>query len=163
MPIRVEITANDADELRSLMRALAPAVFGQGLALKHVVSGDGPALASTMVSVEPMDMGDEADPNAVEDKADEDTETDVETPAKRSRGRPKGSKNAPTMPQAATPEELREKAIALAHEIFGRGPSAQKSVLELRNKFGVTKFIEVSLDRAGELLDGMEALDKATK
>lgn len=185
MPIRIELIADNADELAGMIAKLAPIAFGRGTPLATPTTGhnvmttaDGKVAAVVEMS-EDMGVADEADPNAPAEEADEsDTAATAETQAKRGRGRPAGAKNKPKPAEDEAPkdtaepepaidakaqEKKRDKAIELLTKVFARGQAGQKAVRELQVKWGVAKFSEVELDFADKLLAEATALSDGVK
>ncbi len=173
MSIRVEITANSADELAGILSRLG-AHLAPKSTLKPVANPVPSAHnVAAMVDVQPMDEGDEIEASdASTMPAYENDEEAGVAPAARGRGRPKGSKNktsatfeeqAPATPPAKPTAEILKEAIALSHELFNRGHDVQKKVLALRERFKVQKFVDIKPEDVNAFSEALAAIDEDSK
>ena len=175
--IRIELIADTPEELERMVATISR------LAPGRVEFGTGPAVmkdaegrAVAMVDVaEDMGVADEVD-----EPAPEEEEPVAEEP-KRGRGRPAGAKNKPKAepdggpglpPIDAEPtpafdaeaaKKLRDDAVKMLVEIFGRKAAGQKAVKELQVKWGVSKFVDVELEFAEKLHAEAKALYEGIK
>lgn len=148
MPIKIEITADNETQLLSMVATLSGMLAQQGVKATPVQNpSKGGVRAQAVVSVEPMDMGDEEAPTG--------DETDAETEAapaeeKRGRGRPKGSTNKPPAVEVDF-AKMRDEAIKWATDVFTKGATEAEAVRALTKKFSVRKLAEVPDAQVPEL------------
>lgn len=171
MPIRIEISATTLAELNEMLHALnnvGLATRQESLTLRdpRAFTGDVTPVQS-LVSVEPMDMGDEADSAVavVDEDADEDPADPMATlNPKKGRGRPRKSapggvppippakpQPEPALTDALTPEAMRDEAIKVFATVFSKSAEAMQAVRDYQAEMQVRKFIEVPLDKAAAM------------
>jgi hypothetical protein len=168
MPIRIEISASTLAELNEMLHALnnvGLATRQESLTLRDPMAFTSDVTpVQGLVSVEPMDMGDEAD-SAVAAIGGEDADEDAGDPMatlnpKKGRGRPRKSapggvppippkpQPEPAVADALTPEAMRDEAIKVFATVFSKSAEAMQAVRDYQAEVNVRKFIEVPLDKA---------------
>lgn len=150
MPINITInlTANDAFELRNLIDTLAAQ-----LDITSVVHAFDRQEATITADVNPVN----AAPSAEDIDVAEEHKAEV-TGAKK-RGRPK--KEATENPAPADPAKVKSAAIDKLFVVFAR-PGGKEAVQAIADKFGVGKLIEVPAEKADELMQLAVEADKST-
>jgi len=159
MPLRIEIVAEDEAELRALVAALQP-LLGQAAPAPSRVPVNDRGEAAAVMTVDLPAAGDV-----------------VEAP-KNKGGRPRKVREEPasgpdldkereTAPEQETngkadDEDARKQAIELLRTVFARAPKGPPMIKALQQKYAVTKFVDVPVERAAELLADANKADAAT-